>query len=80
MLNRIRNFLSGRTQQGILDGCASDFSPSYNLSDGPQGTVLGPWLLLCFITLMIYVPECVSSRIYLYADDVLGRLKQEKTV
>ena len=65
-LDWIRNFLSGRTQQVILDGCVSDSLPV--LSGVPQGTVLRPLLFLCFIN---DVPECVSSKIRLYADDIL---------
>ena len=65
-LDWIRNFLSGRTLQVILDGCVSDLLPV--LSGVPQGTVLWPSLFLCFIN---DVPECVSSKIRLYADDVL---------
>ena len=35
---------------------------------GHQGTVLGPLLLLCFVN---DIPDCVSSNIRLYADDIL---------
>ena len=62
----IRNFLSDRTQQVILDEGASDLLPV--LSGVPQGTDLGPLLFLCYIN---DAPECVSNKIQLYADDVL---------
>ena len=50
----------------ILDVCVSDSLAV--LSGVPQGTVLRPLLFLCFIN---DVPECISSKIQLYADDVL---------
>ena len=62
----LKSFLSGRTQQVILDGCASNSLPV--VSGVPQGNVLGPLLFLCFIN---NVPECISSIIWLYADDAL---------
>ena len=43
----ISSWLSGRTQQVIVDGQASDPVPV--LSDVPQGSVLGPILFLIFI-------------------------------
>ena len=43
----ISSWLSGRTQQVVLDGIASDPVPV--LSDVPQGSVLGPILFLIFI-------------------------------
>ena len=50
----INSWLSGRTQQVVLDGQASDPVPV--LSDVPQGSVLGPVLFLMF------ADDCVLYR------------------
>ena len=60
----ISSFLSNRTQQVVVDGEFSDVAPV--TSGVPQGSVLGPILLLVFINDM---PECVSSQCRLFADD-----------
>ena len=49
-----------------LDGCSSESLPV--TSGVPQGTVLDPLLFLCFVN---DIPNCVSSNIRLYADDIL---------
>ena len=46
-LEWIENFLSGRSQQVILNGECSESCPV--LSGIPQGSVLGPLLFLCYI-------------------------------
>ena len=62
----IEDFLTGRTQQVVVDGFASDWS---SVGSGvPQGTVLGPLLFLVHIN---DLPDCVSSRVRLFADDCL---------
>ena len=65
-LHWIKDFLSGRTQQIVLDGCYSNTLPV--TSGVPQRSVLGPLLFLCYIN---DLPERVSSYCRLYADDVL---------
>ena len=55
LLSWIRDFLSGRTQQVILEGKKSNVA---SVTSGvPHGSVLGP-LFLVFIN---ELPECVSS-------------------
>ena len=60
----INSWLSGRTQQVVLDGQASDPVPV--LSGVPQGLVLGPVLFLLFIN---DLPDNIRSSVRLFADD-----------
>ena len=60
----INSWLSGPTQQVVLDGQASDPVPV--LSDVPQGSVLGPVLFLIFIN---DLPDNIRSSVRLFADD-----------
>ena len=61
----IENFLT-RSQKVIVNGCSSN--PTNVMSGVPQGTVLAPLLFLCYIN---DLPENISSKVRLYADDVL---------
>ena len=62
----IESFLTGRSQRVIIDG---EFSTSSEVISGvPQGTVLGPLLFLAYIN---DLPDCVSSSIRLFADDLI---------
>ena len=77
LLAWIRDFLSERTQQVVLEGkrsCTSDVT-----SGVPQGTVLGPLLFLVFIN---DLPDAVTSSIRLFADDALlyRRIKSNEDV
>ena len=60
----ISSWLSGRSQQVVLDGPASDPVPV--LSGVPQGSVLGPILFLIFIN---DLPDNIKSSVCLLADD-----------
>ena len=60
----ISSWLSGRSQQVVLDGQASDPVPV--LSGVPQGSVLGPILFLIFIN---DLPDNIKSSVRLLADD-----------
>ena len=60
----ISSRLSGRSQQVVLDGQASDPVPV--LSGVPQGSVLGPILFLIFIN---DLPDDIKSSVCLFADD-----------
>lgn len=65
-LEWIADFLSGRTQRVVVDGSYSGWSPVR--SGVPQGTVLGPLLFLVYIN---DLPDCIESRVRLFADDCL---------
>ena len=60
----VNSWLSGRTQQVILDCQASDPVPV--LSGVPQGSVLGPALFLIFINDLL---DNIRSSVCLFADD-----------
>ena len=62
----IKHYLFNRHQRVIIDGFSS--YPSVVSSGVPQGTVLAPLLFLCFVN---DIPLNVTSKIKLYADDIL---------
>ena len=66
LLRWIKNFLTNRSHQVIIDNKRSD---SCNVLSGvPQGTVLAPLLFLIYIN---DLPLHVSNKVRLYADDVI---------
>ena len=65
ILNWIQGFLMGRTQQVIVNGCASSWAPVTS-SGIPQGSVLGPILFVLYVN---DLPDCVSNDTFLFADD-----------
>ena len=62
----IKSFLSGRSQNVVLDGEQSGACPA--LSGVPQGSVLGPCLFLMYINDM---PDSIKSNIRLFVDDTI---------
>ena len=65
-LTWIKELLTGRSEQVVVNGKYSDLAEV--TSGVPQGSVLGPLLLICYINDIVYK---ISSTIHLYADDTL---------
>ena len=63
-LNWNKNFLDNRPESVLLNGTNSDNIPVP--SGVPQGSVLGPMLFLAYI---YDLPDQVTSRVRLFADD-----------
>ena len=64
LLNWFITYLSCRKQRVIIEGVHSDWR---NIEAGvPQGSVLGPLLFLIYIN---DLPDTISSRCFLFADD-----------
>ena len=64
MINWVKHFITGRTQRVRIDG---ELSEAIEVISGiPQGTVLGPFLILVYVNDM---PDLVRSMLYLFADD-----------
>ena len=62
----IKNFLTGRTQQVVVNGHISGHTEV--TSGVPQGSVIAPLLFLLYIN---NLPDDKTSTVKLYADDVL---------
>ena len=66
----IRGFLSGRTQEVMVEGQHSDMVPV--TSGLPQGSVIGPCLFLHYIN---DLPEGIGSTVRLFADGTVMSLQ-----
>jgi len=64
ILSWIADFLCGRRQRVVVGGAASGWTEV--LSGIPQGSVMGPFLFICYVNDM---PEAVEGLIRMFADD-----------
>ena len=64
VLKWIENWLSNRTQRVVLNGCFSEWRDV--VSGVPQGSVLGPLLLIIYIN---DIDVCVTGKMLKFADD-----------
>lgn len=69
LLKWIVSYLTDRKQSVVLDGVSSD--STHALSGVPQGSVLGPLLFLVYINGVCNLPFEPSTKLVLYADDIL---------
>ena len=66
LLSWVKDFLTGRTQQVIVNGC---ISRKYEVTSGvPQESVLGQVLFVIYVNLLI--EKSNSKNLYVYADDL----------
>jgi len=63
------SYLTGRSQRVVLDGCSSASLPVH--SGVPQGSILGPLLFSIYINPLASLSLSSSTRLLLYADDIL---------
>ena len=64
ILTWVESFLTGRFQSVLVNGNKSFSAPV--VSGIPQGSVLGPLLLIIYIN---DLPDSVTSNLYMFADD-----------
>ena len=56
LLSWLSNFLQGRSQRVVIEGCQSDWAPV--TSGVPQGSILAPLLFILYVN---DIPESLSS-------------------
>ena len=74
-LDLLRNYLSGRKQYVVIDGCRS--SPRTVTAGVPQGSILDPIMFLLFINDLLLAAQ--RSTVDIYADDTTFRFSSDVT-
>ena len=69
LIHWLRNYLSNRLQQVVINGQSSRHS--LVLSGVPQGSILGPLLFIIYINGLSNIPLSSTAKLILYADDIL---------
>ncbi len=69
LLSWFKDYLTGRSQRVVLEGCMSD--PTRVTSGVPQGSILGPLMFNIFINSITDVHLSQDTELILYADDIL---------
>ena len=69
IVNWLRSYLTKRQQSVVVNGTSSH--PTHVISGVPQGSVLGPLLFLIYIDDISTLALSESSKLSLYADDML---------
>ena len=65
----IHSYLCHRSQRVVLNGSSSHKTHAF--SGVPQGSILGPLLFIIYINSLSDIPLSPSSKLILYADDIL---------
>jgi len=69
LIKWIASYFTGRKQQVVVNGSCLNFSPI--ISGVPQVSMLGPLLLIIYISEVAQLPLTADSKLVMYANDIL---------